>query len=231
MRGLRVVGAAAAVLVTTAGCGFASALADPQAAQSDAPPTVVVPTTTAPPPGPVTLAAVDLSTARLGSDHLTVVRGVTQTNLVPGIVGWRDDCGVDSAGLQYVAVTIGFGGSDVAGHLTVEPGPDTPADIAPLGVFFDGADQPYCQDDPPFQPTDTFWWHGGPDGDVTAYIVLRDAVTPATPEGRAEVFSTLSIRIDALRVHGAGDQPFQLATPSIGALCADDPDALCVPLT
>ncbi|MCW2583376.1 MAG: hypothetical protein JWQ53_2166 [Klenkia sp.] len=68
MRGLRVVGAAAAVLLTTAGCGFAAALADPEAAAPDPAP-VVDPTAAAPPPAPVTLAAVDVSTARLGSDH------------------------------------------------------------------------------------------------------------------------------------------------------------------
>jgi len=67
---------------------------------------------------------------------------------------------------------------------------------------------------------------------ITAWIVLDQAVTPATPEGRPEVFPTLQLRIsDLRRFLGNGSvQTFTLGALTVGAACADDPDALCVPL-
>ena len=44
------------------------------------------------------------------------------------------------------------------------------------------------------------------------------------------MFSTLEIRIDHLRTHSGGDVPFTTQTPVVGAMCADDHDAVCVPL-
>ncbi|KQS69842.1 hypothetical protein [Modestobacter sp. Leaf380] len=240
MRGaaLRSLGALGLVGVLTSGCGFASALADPQAAAasraaeaSAATPTPMSPAEPVAPLGPVTLAGVDIATADgRQSDHLSVVRRPTQTGLVPPLEGFTEDCDLDSTTLQYVAVTIDFDRDELAGHLTVEPTAETPTDIGPIGVFFDGAAEPYCQDDPPLQLTDTFWWHGSSGGEVVAYLVLQDAVDATHPEGRPEVFSTLDVRIDQLRVHSRDDEPFRLSPPQQGQLCADDPDALCLSL-
>ncbi|GHE14536.1 hypothetical protein [Klenkia taihuensis] len=152
-----------------------------------------------------------------------------QTGLVPPMPGWSEHCRVDFPALQYVPITLQAGRDELAGHLTVSTTADTPAGLAPTGVFFDGSAEPYCQDDPPFGLTDTFWSHGN-GGRATAYVVLQDAVTPATPQGRAEVFSTLDVRIDHLRLHSEGDLPYTPGTPTVGALCADDADAICVPL-
>ncbi|WP_448627493.1 hypothetical protein [Geodermatophilus sp. URMC 64] len=122
----------------------------------------------------------------------------------------------------------------LAGHLTVTPGPATPADIGDVGVFFNpspGHDQ-YCTDHPPLPVTDTFWSRGGPNR-VTGYVVLDEAVTPATPEGRADVFPTLQARIDTLRLEDAATGAERAITPAavhVGAPCPDDPAALCVPL-
>lgn len=237
-RGCGSLGVLALVVVTAAGCGFAAALADPQAAEASR---AADPTGVAPAGGtsiaaqrvdaPVTLAGVDLtSDDGRRSDHLSVVRRPTQTGLVPPLPSFADDCDVDFPALQYVAVTLDFDGDELAGHLTVQTTADTPADIGPIGVFFDGATEPYCQDDPPFQPTDTFWWHGSTGGHVVAYLVLQDAVDAAHPAGRPEVFPTLDIRIDALRLHSDDDQPFHLSPPQQGALCPDDADALCLSL-
>lgn len=54
--------------------------------------------------------------------------------------------------------------------------------------------------------------------------------SPATPEGRPEVFPTQVIRIDHLRLHGGGYVPDTLKTPTVGTLSPDDGDALCLSL-
>ncbi|WP_131801531.1 hypothetical protein [Klenkia brasiliensis] len=232
-RAVRTAVVAVAVLATTAGCGLGAALGQAPATTSAAadPGTVAAATSPAPPTaarGPVQVAALPLG-GRAGSDQLTVTVGPVQTGLVPPMPNWPESCRVDYAALQYVPVTLGYGRDELAGHLTVSTTAATPADVGPIGVFFDGAAQPYCQDDPPFQPVDTFWSHQS-DNRVTAYVVLQDAVTPATPQGRADVFGTLDIRIDHLRVHSGGDVPYTPGTPTVGALCPDDADAVCVPL-
>jgi hypothetical protein len=225
--------ALAAVLVTTAGCGLGAALGEgpPRAASTADPGTVAAVTSAAPATtarGPVQVAAVPLG-GPAGTDQLTVTVGQVQTGLVPPMPNWSEHCQVDYPALQYVPITLQAGRDELAGHLTVSTTADTPAGLAPIGVFFDGSAEPYCQDDPPFALTDTFWSHGN-GGRATAYVVLQDAVTPATPQGRAEVFSTLDIRIDHLRVHSEGDLPYTPGTPTAGALCPDDADAICVPL-
>jgi hypothetical protein len=67
---------------------------------------------------------------------------------------------------------------------------------------------------------------------VTTYVVLDQAVTPATPDGRSAVFPTLQLRISDLRVFSDQSQQRGLGVValSVGAACADDPDAICVPL-
>jgi hypothetical protein len=67
---------------------------------------------------------------------------------------------------------------------------------------------------------------------VYGYVVLDQAVTAATPQGRPEVFPTLQVRLSNLRYYSEpGDpQPLTPATPSVGTLCPGEPTALCVPL-
>ncbi|MEI4280731.1 hypothetical protein [Klenkia terrae] len=232
MRTARRLVACSLVLAATSGCGVGAALGQQPATTSVdvAPDPVASPTTTtaSAPADPVLVVRAPLGGAA-GSDELTVTRGRTQTGLVPPMPGWSAECPVDFPALQYVPLEVQVDGDDLAGHLTVETTAATPSDIGPIGVFFDGAAEPYCQGDPAFALTDTFWSHGN-SGRATAYVVLQDAVTPATPAGRPEVFSTLEIRIDHLRTHSGGDVPFTPQTPVVGALCADDPDAVCVSL-
>lgn len=232
MRVARTAAAVAVVLVTTAGCGLGAALGEgPHTAPTTAPGTVAAVGSAAPTtatPVEVQIADVPLGGAG-GTDRLTVTRGRVQTGLVPPMPSWGSDCGVDNAALQYLPITIEFGGDELAGRLTVSTTAATPAGTGPIGVFFDGSTEPYCQDDPPFDLVDTFWSHGN-GGRTTAYLVLQDAVTPATPQGRAEVFSTLDVRLDDLRRHASHDAPVRLSAPTVGALCPDDADAICVPL-
>ena len=67
---------------------------------------------------------------------------------------------------------------------------------------------------------------------ITAWAVLDQAVTPAAPAGRPEVFPTLELRISDFRLFSdrAAQHAFVPQPPDRGALCPDDPDALCVPL-
>jgi hypothetical protein len=158
---------------------------------------------------------------------LTVTAGPVVTGLVLPFTEFFEDCPVSGPSLQYVPVTFAYrvdgpAEDGLAAHLTVTPGPATPADIGDVGVFFKpspGHDV-YCRDYPPLPTTDTFWAHGGPDV-VTGYVVLDRAVFP-----------TLQARIDHIRVRDPeGGQRRLTAGPGpVGAACSDDPGALCVPL-
>ncbi|SDX76131.1 hypothetical protein SAMN05661080_01100 [Modestobacter sp. DSM 44400] len=123
-----------------------------------------------------------------GGGHLTVSMDQVRTGVVPPFSQVADDCGVDCRSAQTVPVVFTFeaaGGSTggLTGHLTVTPGPATPANLGDLGVFVEPAtkDEHYCQDPPPLPTTDTFYARGT--SRVTGYVVLAQAVTPATPEG------------------------------------------------
>ncbi|MBB3678280.1 hypothetical protein [Modestobacter versicolor] len=230
------------VLLTSSGCGFLDDLADPEARE---PAATSAPTTSpssppplAPPapafePGVVAQAALIADGRSIGT--LRVATGAVQTGLVLPFPEFDEDCPVEGPSMQYVAVGFSFtlqaeGG--LAGHLTVAPGPSTPADIGEVGVFFEpsyGNDE-YCTDGPRLPDTDTFWARGTTS--VTGYVVLDDAVGPATPQGRTEVFATLQAQVSDLRLRDddGEETPLTLGPPSVGVVCPDDEGAFCVPL-
>jgi hypothetical protein len=228
-----------AMSVTAAGCGFVDAMAHPDEQTTEATsaaPVAAAPTTSAP-TGPVPVVEADLGGA--GDLHLEVTVGPVRTGLVPPFPEFSDGCPVSGPSLQYVAVSFvltqaGEPFPGLAGHLTVTPGPATPGDIGDVGVFFGpspGHDV-YCTDYPPLPTTDTFWSHGGPNV-VTGYVVLDQAVTAATPQGRADVFPTLQARIDTLRIKDSEtlvERDLDVAAVQTGTACPDDADAFCIPL-
>lgn len=223
--------AISAVVVSASGCRLGSALGqEPPVSTAGAVPTA---TSTSPPtvaPAPASpIVPLAVVPGPDGDDLLRVTRGEVQVGYAPPLTDWPEPCDVDDAALEYVPITIRFSGDELAGRLTVTTTAATPADIAPIGVFFDDAADPYCQGDPAFPPSDTFWSHGNGNR-TTAYVVLQGAKTPTTPQGRPDVVSTLEIRVDHLRRHASGDAPVHLTAPTIGALCPDDDDAICVPL-
>jgi hypothetical protein len=69
-------------------------------------------------------------------------------------------------------------------------------------------------------------------GAGTLTVSVDQAVTPATPQGRDDVLASLQVRVSDLRLRsGSGaEQPLAVGAVTRGAVCADDPDALCVPL-
>ncbi|SDP41484.1 hypothetical protein SAMN05660199_03850 [Klenkia soli] len=228
MRAARAVAAVALVGLSVSGCRLGAALGAEPAVATDATSASVATTSpsAAPAPAVVPLAVVPGAGA---DDLLSVTRGEVQVGFAPPLTDWPEPCQVDDAALEYVPITIRFSGDELAGRLTVTITAATPADVGPIGVFFDDATDPYCQGDPAFPSSDTFWSHGN-GGRTTAYVVLQDAVGPATPQGRPDVVSSLEIRVDDLRRHASGDAPLRLTAPTVGALCPDDDDAICVPL-
>lgn len=240
-RPARTVAVLLAVVLTAAGCGFVNAMAHPeeQTTEASSPaPVPAAPATSTAPAGPVTIVRADLD----GTDnlHLAVSVGPVRTGLVPPFPEFSDGCPVSGPSLQYVPVTFDLAGLPIdsyeglAAHLTVTPGPSTPGDIGDVGVFFGpspGHDA-YCTDYPPLPTSDKFW-EQGMQHEVTGYVVLDQAVTAATPQGRAEVFPTLQARIDHLRVKDGqtlAERQLHVTAVGTGTQCPDDPDAFCIPL-
>jgi hypothetical protein len=238
----RVLGAAVAlvVLATTSGCGlagFSEALAHPEAQQTEEAAPTTAPAPSPPPDQPTVIAAGALLTGAKQVGTVQVTAEHVLTGLIPPFPLFTQQCPVSGPSLQYVAVDLSFdllvGDAGPAGHLTVSAGPATPADIGDLGVFFGKApddDQPYCSDYPPLPTTDTFWARGTQH--VTGYVVLDKAVGPATPQGRADVFPTLQLRLDHLRTRTpeGSETPLTLGPLTAGSACPDDDGAFCVPL-
>jgi hypothetical protein len=231
-----------ALLFTASGCGFVNALAHPEpvsdgtiddlASASDAP--------TTDPQAPRVIAEGDLQRAGRAVGHLTVTAGPVRTGLIPPVPNFTPDCPVEGPSLQYVEVGITYTylGSDaalsgLAGHLTVRTSAATPAGIGDVGVFFESQDidEEYCAHYPPLPTTDTFYNHAGP-RTVYGYVVLDRAVTPATPQGRPEVFPTLQLELSNLRFYSEPGSATALTpgVPSVGSTCAGDATTICMPL-
>ena len=233
------------VLATTSACGFANDLAYPDARAAAAEPTpgpAAPPVTLPDPDVPVVIAEGDLALTGGGPlGHLVVTQGPVRTGLVPPVPLFSEGCPVDGPSLQYVAVDFTYTSTNdhhtptpgLAAHVTVDRGPATPADVGDVGIFADsnGDPGPYCANYPPLPTTDRFWNQMGA-ATVTVYVALDQAVTPAFPMGRADVFPTLQLEISDLRWFREPGSVRTLAPGrlSVGAACADDPSAICVPL-
>jgi hypothetical protein len=185
------------------------------------------------PEQPRVIAAGPLTTTTgSGVGYLSVTVGTVQTGLVPP-VPHVTECPMDGPSLQYVPVDFAFGAPGLAAHVEITRGPATPADVAGVAVFAESAngDETYCDDAPPLPTGDRFWNQMGA-ATVTVYVVLDQAVAPATPDGRNAVFPTLQLRISDLRVveDPTHERSLGVGALTVGAVCADDPDAICVPL-
>jgi hypothetical protein len=232
----RLLRAAAALLVLTAtsGCGFMTDLARPEDPPTEtAAPTSVIPAVGTPArEQPRVIAAGQLTTTGSGGGSLTVTVGKVQTGLVPP-VPHVTECPMDGPSLQYVPVDFAFSSPGLAAHVEIGRGPATPADVAGVAVFAESAngDETYCDDAPPLPTRDRFWNQMGA-ATITVYVVLDQAVTPASPDGRSAVFPTLQLRISDLRVieDPAHQRSLGVGPLTVAAACADDPDAICVPL-
>ena len=242
------------VVVTTSGCGFLNDLANPDAAAIAEAPSPAAPPPTEPgitvpvveaadPDQPRVIAEGPLQAGGGGaSGHLVVTQGPVRTGLVPPVPGFSFTCPVDGPSLQYVAVDFAYQSAaaqshplpGLAAHVSVSTGPATPTDLGDVGVFADsgGDPGPYCADYPPLPTTDKFWNQMGA-ATVAVFVVVDQAVTPAFRAGRSDVFATLQLKISNLRLFSDPEavRPLDVGQMTVGAPCADDPDAICVPLS
>jgi hypothetical protein len=233
------------VLGTTSGCGFLNDLAHPDAQAVAAEPSAIpaVPAVVTPDAdAPVVIAEGDLLLTGGGAlGHLVVTQGPVRTGLVPPVPLFAEGCPVDGPSLQYVAVDFTYTTTNdhdapqpgLAAHVRVDRGPATPADVGDVGIVADssGDPGPYCAEYPPLPTTDRFWNQTGATT-VTVYVIVNQAVTPAFPDGRGDVFPTLELEISELRwFRDTGSvRTLRVGGMSVGAACADDPAAICVPL-
>jgi hypothetical protein len=221
------------VLLAASGCGFAHALAHPDAQTGATQPVATAAAPSTPDPEqPRVIAQGDLLTsAGAFAGPLRVSVGAVRTGLVPPVSD-ASPCSFDAPSLQYVPVEFATP-PGLAAHVEISTGPATPADIGNVGIFVESnsGDQVYCTDYPPLPTRDKFWNQMGA-RTIDAWVVLDQVVTPATPQGRAEVFPTLQLRISRLRMlsdatSGRAVVPGPLSS---GAVCPDEPGAICVPL-
>jgi hypothetical protein len=218
------------VLVGLSGCGFMHALAHPPAPEPEPVATATAAPTPEPPP---VIVDGDLRASDGGAGgRFAVTLGKARTGLVPPVSD-AQSCHFDAPSLQYLPVEFATP-PGLAAHVEVSTGPATPPDIGDVGLFVEsnGGAQVYCTDFPPLPTRDKFWNQSGAPT-LTAWVVLERAVTPETPDGRPEVFPTLQLRISDLRELS---DPWTVqrrlvpGTLGVGAACADDPRAICVPL-
>ena len=236
-----VLGGALAVVVVAAGVGIAAGMphgssAPTHAASSAASTSAAAPST---PAGVGTTASGETVVARAPLQYragytaglLTVGTGKLVKGLAPPVVNFNE-CGVDGKQMEYLPVEIRNPLDGLAAAVTVQPGPTTPPGIGQLGFFFESnnGDAIPCQAGAAWPTTDTFESVSGAQL-ITGYVVLEQAVTPAAPQGRPDVFSSLQLKISDLRqFDNYVPQPLSVGTPTVGQLCSGDQNAVCAPL-
>jgi hypothetical protein len=178
------------------------------------------------------LAQAALEQAGRSAGLLTVGTGTPVTGLAPPVVNFHS-CGADGAQIQYLPVEIRNPLGGMAAAVTVTPGPTTPPAIGRLGFFFGSrnGDAVPCRSSAAWPTTDTFEAVNGTQL-ITGYVVLDQAITTATPQGRPDVLSSLQLTISKLRQFDDHDvpRPLRVGTPTVGRLCPGDPTAVCAPL-
>src|SRR4051794_35949264 len=117
------------VLFAAGGCGFASALAHPEAQTQAAQPVASgVPSSTPDPKQPRVIADGDLLTsAGAPAGHVAVSVGSVRSGLVPPVSD-TSACRFDGPSLQFVPVEFATS-PGLAAHVEIGTGPATPADI------------------------------------------------------------------------------------------------------
>jgi hypothetical protein len=163
---------------------------------------------------------------------LTVGTGELVEGLAPPVNNFSTCGASDAEQLEFLPVEIRDPLVGVAASVTVQAGPATPPGIGRLGFFFrsGNADAIPCQEGAAWPTTDSFESSSGAPL-ITGYVVLDHAVTTDTPQGRADVFSSLQLKISHLRQFDDYVlRPLSVGTPTVGQLCPGDRDAVCAPL-
>jgi hypothetical protein len=151
------------------------------------------------------------------------VQGGTAPARVPNF----QTCQADAATLQYLPIQIRGPENWLSATFSVQPTASTPSGIGRLGFFFQaGQDSTPCPDGA-WSNSDSFLASNAGQALITGYVVLDQALTPSTPEGRPDVFRTLRLRVSDIRSSG---RPVIIGSPSVGSLCPGTENQLCAPL-
>lgn len=232
---------AAAVVVVLALAALAAALLGHErtpptttptaaAAPSASSPDTAVPEVSAADVGPVLIqAALDypgLIDSVVPTAPLVVGTKPVQGGAAPDRVPNFDSCSTDPASLQYLPVQIRKPENWLSAAFTVQPTASTPTDIGRLGFFFQAGDASIPCRNGAWSTSDSFLANLGQDT-VTGYVVLDRAFSPSTPQGRAEVFATLRLRISDIRL---SERPAEVHRPTVGSFCPGTQRDLCASL-
>ncbi len=198
---------------------------------ASAPPTAATGTTaTRPRPGPVLVQADLTDPAVTGGWRpapLIIGREPTQGGVAPDRVPNFDSCQADRATLQYLPVEIRMPELWLSATVQVQTTASTPVGIGRLGFFFQaGRDSTPCPDGA-WPTSDSFVASNVGQTRITGYVVLDQAFTPSTPQGRPDVFRTLELRVSDIRSSG---RLVTVSPPTAGSLCPGTSGDLCTSL-
>jgi len=151
------------------------------------------------------------------------LQGGSSPELVPNF----DSCQTDAGALQYLPVQIRTPQNWLSGTFTVETTERTPPGVGRLGFFFQAGDASIPCSGGVWSTADSFEASNLGQAHITGYVVLDQAFTASTPQGRPDVFSTLQLRVSNVRFSG---RLATLSPPTVGSLCPGTEDELCASL-
>ena len=138
-----------------------------------------------------------------------------------------DTCHANTATLQYLPVQIRKTPFGVSATLTIQTTASTPAGIGRLGFFFQAGDASTPCPAGAWSNSDSFQASNVGQEIITGYVVLDQAFTSSTPQGRAALFRTLRLRASNIRSDG---RKAIVRPPTAGSLCPGTQDELCASL-
>jgi hypothetical protein len=223
-----IAGALAAVLAVAAALVWGNDLSTSRPTGADAGAATAT-TAAEPAPGPVVIQA-GLSDPALADDRqtgpVTVEIEPLQGGVAPQRVPDFNSCTADHAPLQYLPVRISVRADYLSATFEVQTTQSTPPGIGRIGFFFQsGGDSTPCPDG--VWPTSDSFLANLHQAHVTGYVVLDQAFTSSTPQGRPDVFRSLQLRVSDIRLSG---RPATITPPTIGALCPGTQNELCASL-
>lgn len=219
--------AVAAVVVLSLRLAASPAAAPPNAATSSSAAASAAPT---PQQGTVILRAslTDIpSEGGMAFNPLVVGTQPLRGGAAPDRVPNFDSCTADPAALQYLPVQVRMPQTWLQATFTVQTTASTPAAIGRLGFFFQaGGDAVPCPTGT-WSTSDSFLASNTGQQLITGYVVLDQAVTSSTPQGRPDVFRSLQLRVSDIRY--GGRRP-SVGTPTVGSFCPGTQRDLCASL-
>jgi hypothetical protein len=185
----------------------------------------------APQEGPVVIEAALRDPALAGDEGQPAPLIVGTQSLRGGVAPDRvpnfDSCHANAATLQYLPVQVRMPENWLSATFTVQPTASTPAGIGRLGFFFQAGEASTPCSDGAWATSDSFQASNVGQEVITGYVVLDQAFTSSTPQGRADVFGTLRLRVSNIRTSG---RPAIVSPPTVGSLCPGTQDELCASL-